>query len=206
MWTIIVKILLNLLVELCLGLVNQELTSQIYSFTLPSAVALDNKLFASEGLSGRFASRIPGGGLLSSALGVSSLYRPLPRPCSATPGEESWQSDFTVPHMSTMLMLVRRQRLGSQPWLPLRVTFCMCGWVYLCVCGFFFSSPSFMFAFDAEWQGNPEPPTFSCCLYFSSPLLLLSFFAHLASVNSPLTFWDCDRAAQIPYTSWLVQC
>lgn len=27
-----------------------------------------------------------------------------------------------------------------------------------------------MFAFDAEWQGNPEPPTFSCCLYFSSPL------------------------------------
>lgn len=47
-----------------------------------------------------------------------------------------------------------------------------------------------MFAFDAEWQGNPEPPTFSCCLYFSSPLSC-SVLAHLASVNSSLTLWDC---------------
>lgn len=48
-------------------------------------------------------------------------------------------------------------------FLHVRVSLFMCVWV-------FFSPPSFMFAFDAEWQGNPEPPTSSCCLYFSSPL------------------------------------
>lgn len=48
-------------------------------------------------------------------------------------------------------------------FLHVRVSLFMCVW-------FFFFPPSFMFAFDAEWQGNPEPPTFSCCLYFSSPL------------------------------------
>lgn len=159
--------------ELYIGLVNQDLIlntaephrfiALLYLLVLPlTASSLQVKGF-------QICQWDPGWRTFSSAFGVSSLYRLLLRPFSATPGEESWQSDFTVPHMSTMLMLVRSQRLGSQPWLPLPVTFCMCGWVYLCVCGFFFP-PSFMFAFDAEWQGNPEPPTSSCCLYFSSPL------------------------------------
>lgn len=71
-------------------------------------------------------------------------------------------------------------------FLHVRVSLFMCVW--------FSPPPSFMFAFDAEWQGNPEPPTFSCCLYFSSPLCC-SVLAHLASVNSPRTFWDCMMEA-----------
>lgn len=79
--------------------------------------------------------------------------------------------------------------VGSEPALgftaltPTLSYFFACAgeFIYVCVVPHH-PPPSFMFAFDAEWQGNPEPPTFSCCLYFSSPLSC-SVFAHLASVN-----------------------
>lgn len=162
--------------ELYIGLVNQDLIlntaephrfiALLYLLVLPlTASSLQVKGF-------QICQWDPGWRTFSSAFGVSSLYRLLLRPFSATSGEESWQSDFTVPHMSTMLMLVRSQRLGSQPWLPLPVTFCMCGWVYLCVCGFFFPSLLHVCVWCRMAGESRTTHFFMLPLLFIPPLLL----------------------------------
>lgn len=177
-------------------------SSQVCGFTVPSGGALYSKLFNAGAWSSseRCSRETVGLGALQSLSPAPSLQ------CHTRRGKlAEWL------HGATHECGRHHVDAGPEPargftaltptpsyFLHVRVSLFMCVWVFF--------SPSFMFAFDAEWQGNPEPPTFSCCLYFSPPHPPPpQFFAHLASVSSLLTLCDWDGGAQIPYTSRLGQ-